>query len=186
MSGLTKLGFALVLVFSLSLLGLAAELLYLLHCRRRRRLRSRSASDPELAAPSDGPTHRELLLHVLCFKPRSRVEPATCAAASAARPKSTATAAAEPPEEEEWDLARWRTVCLGPSRALFTIDEEPEEEEERGSEAEETPFATPCASLRFDTPSSSPPREGAIEVTEGPSLSDRQSTGSRDSEESHR
>ncbi|THU58975.1 hypothetical protein C4D60_Mb03t20130 [Musa balbisiana] len=152
MSRLTKLGFALVLVFSISLLGLAAELLYLLHCRRRRRRSGQPELGDGVGVPRHGPPPRELLHHVLFFKHRSRVEPACAAPRPHADPPKPATEEAE----GECDLARWRAMCLGPSRALYTINEDGEEEEV------ETPFATPCASPVFYTPSSSPP-QGAAE-----------------------
>ncbi|KAG6511644.1 hypothetical protein ZIOFF_029719 [Zingiber officinale] len=163
LSSITKLGFALILILSLFLLGLTAEILYLLFRRRSHP----NSDDPECAAVSfAGPTPRAILFQALClkFKHRSRVEPAS--AVDPSRAKATpagpeeAEAEAEEEEEEESDLARWRAMCLGPSRALYTIKEEEaeEEEEERGDdEAEETPFATPCASLRFDSPAPSPP-----------------------------
>ncbi|CAL9098873.1 unnamed protein product, partial [Musa textilis] len=88
MSGFTELGFALIIILSLSLLGLSAELIYLLHRRRRRWLLQQSTADPELGG---GPSSGDLLLHVLCFKPRSRVEPAC-----AAPPFAHASAAANP------------------------------------------------------------------------------------------
>ncbi|XP_009394076.2 uncharacterized protein LOC103979632 [Musa acuminata AAA Group] len=152
MSRLTKLGFALALVFSISLLGLAAELLYLLHCRRRRRRSGQPELGDGVGVPRHGPHPRELLHHVLFFKHRSRVEPACATPRPHADPPKPATEEAE----EECDLARWRAMCLGPSRALYTINEDGEEEEEVVEEE------TPCASPVFYTPSSSPP-QGATE-----------------------
>ncbi|KAJ8493750.1 hypothetical protein OPV22_015471 [Ensete ventricosum] len=174
MSRLTKLGFALVLVFSISLLGLAAELLYLLHCRRRRRLSGQPELGDGVGVPHHGPPPRELLHHVLFFKHRSRVEPACAAPRPDADPPKPATGEAE----EECDLARWRAMCLGPSRALYTINEDLEEEEE---EEEETPFATPCASPVFYTPSSSPPHGAAEDGGDagGPSPAMRPTAGKR-------
>ncbi|KAG6490636.1 uncharacterized protein LOC122006609 [Zingiber officinale] len=171
MSGLTELGFALILILSLFLLGLTAELLYLFFRRRRHP----DFADPERAGVSSaGPTHRVLLFHALCLnsKRRSRVEPASAVVPSHA--KTTKAEPKEEEEEEESDLARWSAVCLGPSRALYTIkEEEPEEEEEEeggDDEAQETtPFETPCASLRFESPSPSPPPETAEAVDPAPS-----------------
>ncbi|XP_074574893.1 uncharacterized protein LOC141831440 [Curcuma longa] len=170
---LTKLGFALILILSLFLLGLTAELLYLLFRRRRRHPDS---ADPERAAVSSaGPAPRALLFHALCLdsKRRSRVEPA-----SAVDPSRATASKAEPKEEDEEerdDLARWSAVCLGPSRALYTIkEEEPQEEEEEeggDDEAQETtPFETPCASLRFESPAPAPssPPETAEAVDPAP------------------
>nr|XP_018675076.1 PREDICTED: uncharacterized protein LOC108951533 [Musa acuminata subsp. malaccensis]XP_018675077.1 PREDICTED: uncharacterized protein LOC108951533 [Musa acuminata subsp. malaccensis]XP_018675078.1 PREDICTED: uncharacterized protein LOC108951533 [Musa acuminata subsp. malaccensis]XP_018675079.1 PREDICTED: uncharacterized protein LOC108951533 [Musa acuminata subsp. malaccensis]XP_018675080.1 PREDICTED: uncharacterized protein LOC108951533 [Musa acuminata subsp. malaccensis] len=168
MSGFTELGFALIIFLSLSLLGLAAELIYLLHRRRRRWLLQQSTADPELGG---GPSSGDLLLHVLCFEPRSRVEPA-CAAPSFAHPSAAANPASPKPPvdpaeaesdsdpEEDCDFDRWRATYLGPSRALYTINEEEEDDDEHWEEAEEeeTPFATPCSSPGFYTPSPSPPR----------------------------
>ncbi|KAJ8478513.1 hypothetical protein OPV22_022240 [Ensete ventricosum] len=165
MSGFTDLGFALIIILSLSLLGLAAELIYLLHRRRRRWLLHQSTADPELGG---GPSSGELLLHVLCFKPRSRVEPSAhpSAASIPASPKPPADPAdadpdsdPDPDPEEECDFDRWRTTYLGPSRALYTINEEEEGDDEDLEEDDETPFATPCASPGFYTPSPSPPRK---------------------------
>ncbi|KAG6493752.1 uncharacterized protein LOC122002354 [Zingiber officinale] len=166
MSDLTELGFALILILSLFLLGLTAELLYLFFRRRRHP----DSADPERAGVSSaGPTHRVLLFHALCLnsKRRSRVEPASAVAPSHA--KATKAEPKEEEEEEESDLARWSAVCLGPSRALYTIkEEEPEEEDGGDDEAQETtPFETPCASLRFESPS--PPPETAEAVDPAPS-----------------
>ncbi|KAG1369740.1 hypothetical protein COCNU_15G001060 [Cocos nucifera] len=183
MSVLTKLGLALLLVFSFSLLGFLSELLYVLwRRRRRRRVRRSSASsgDPEIPdAGGGGASSKELLLYLLCWKNQSRIEPASSAAASPAF--SAAAALAAPPAAmtkmasseaaEECDLARWHAMYFGPSRVLYTIKEEREEVESDGGmgvfgdrdgdELAETPFSTPCASPAFYTPTSSPPRSTA-------------------------
>lgn len=181
MSGHTKLGLALLLVFSFSLLGLLSELLYVLW-RRRRRLRRSSAfsGDPEIPDTGGGGAFsKEHFLYLLCWKNQSRIEPASSATASPAF--SAAAALAAPPAAmtktasleaaEECDLARWHAMCLGPSRVLYTIKEEREEVESDGGmrvsgdgdgdELAETPFSTPCSSPVFYTPTSSPPRAAA-------------------------
>ncbi|XP_072950520.1 uncharacterized protein [Typha angustifolia] len=146
MRGLTKLGFALLLVFSFSLIALAAELLFLL---RRRHLRRSRPADPEIAGGG-----------FLCGKNRSRVEPAVAAITPSAKPPPPQAAAEE--EEEEGDLASWRTMYLGPSRVLYTIEEEEAESGGDDDLESETPFYTP---------SSSPPR--AVEEVLVSSRSDR-------------
>ncbi|XP_010931147.1 uncharacterized protein [Elaeis guineensis] len=180
MSGLTKLGLALLLVFSFSLLGVLSELLYVLWCRRRRRRLRRSSSssgDPEIPnAGGGGASSKELLLYFLCWKNQSRIEPASSAtaspafsaAAALAAPTAAMTKMASSEAGEECDLARWHTMYFGPSRVLYTIKEEREEVESDagmgvsgdgdGDELAETPFSTPCVSPVFYTPTSSPPR----------------------------
>ncbi|KAG6468803.1 hypothetical protein ZIOFF_073496 [Zingiber officinale] len=155
MSGFTKLGFPLIFILLMfSLLGLAAKFLYHRRCRC-----SRFPADPERTCPfSDGPAPGALLIRALCFKfkHRSRIEPAS------AVHSSRTTAPLSPTEEdlEECDLARWHAVYLGPSRALYTIKEE-ETEEEADHDAYETPFATPCASFRFNSEAPSLPPEAS-------------------------
>ncbi|XP_008799740.2 uncharacterized protein LOC103714313 [Phoenix dactylifera] len=178
MSGLTKFGLALLLVFCISLLGFFSEILYVIW-RRRQRLRRSSASsrDPEISgAGGGGPSFKELLLYFLCWKNQSRVEPASFAAASpafsaaaslAAPPAATTKTASSAAAEEECELARWHAMCFGPSRVLYTIKEEKEEVESdggmgvSGDELAETPFSTPGASPAFYTPTSSPTRAAA-------------------------
>ncbi|KAI9110558.1 hypothetical protein K1719_018424 [Acacia pycnantha] len=64
MVGLNKLGTAITVIISLTLAALFLEILYLLW--RRHSLRRRTHSDPE--------TDKQLL-HFLCWKRKSRVEP---------------------------------------------------------------------------------------------------------------
>ena len=137
-----KLALSLILSAALTLLGFSAQLLCILHYRRKLRR----------AAPAGSPAPRKnLFLSALCIeRNRSRVEPA------AASPP--ATKPAEEEEEEECDLERWRAAFLGPSRVLYTIKEEEREELadsdlEKGfgfgsdkEEGPETPYYTPASS----------------------------------------
>ncbi|XP_028784950.1 uncharacterized protein LOC114740870 [Neltuma alba] len=170
MIGLNKLGTAITVIIALALAALFLEILYVLW--RRHRLRRCTHSDPG--------THK-LLLHLLCWKRKSRVEP---------QRTSPTTSSSSPPELAE-QVIKWQ--CLhGPSRVLFTIKEEDREglDSENFSSAESvlktkrvfyaaaaesgggdesveeveviietTPFSTPCASPPYFTPSSSPVRE---------------------------
>lgn len=171
MIGLNKLGTAITVIIALTLAALLLEILYLFW--RHHRLRRRPHSDPV--------THKQVL-HFLCWKRKSRVEP---------QRTSPPTSASSPPELAE-QVIKWQ--CLhGPSRVLFTIKEEDREglDSENFSSAESmvktrrvccaaatagsgggdgsveeveviietTPFSTPCASPPYFTPSSSPVRE---------------------------
>ncbi|KAK4272681.1 hypothetical protein QN277_021200 [Acacia crassicarpa] len=168
MVGLHKLGIVITAIISLTLAALCLEILYLLW--RRHGLRRRTHSDPG--------THKQLL-HFLCWKRKSRVEP---------QRNSPPTSSSSPPELAE-QVIKWQCVH-GPSRVLFTIKEEDREgldsdnfssaetvvktksvcyaaaaaESGGGDESVEevevmidtTPFSTPCASPPYFTPSSSP------------------------------
>lgn len=177
MNGFTKLGTILTAVFSVSLLALVAELLYVLW--RRQTFWRRS--DPLYPTPS-----KEQLLYFFCWKNQSRIEPA-------GNPHAPASGDAEArvPAVDDGDVAKWQQAVYGPSRVLFTIREEEREGTETTSEAENeivksnsktvsfdqaesvddqvvvlvsveeavdeaTPFSTPCASPPYYTPSPSP------------------------------
>lgn len=139
MSGFTTLAFPLIFILLIfSLLSLAAKFLYHRCCRC-----SRFPADPERSCHfGDGPAPGALLIRALCFKfkHRSRIEPASAVDSSRTKAPLAQTG-------EECDLALWHAVCLGPSRALYTIKEETEEEDH--DDADETPFATPCASFQL-------------------------------------
>lgn len=178
MSGLSKLGKALALVFVVSLIALLSELLYVL-CRRRLFLRQ---DHPELTAKDD-------LRYFFCLKTHSRVEPA-----GAARVRGSDGSSVDD-RMEVIDLFKLREM-YGPSRVLFTIKEEEEREdfdsekslssatnrartrnlsdsfEDTGvspelvltidvaeDDIEATPFSTPCASPLYFTPTASPVHE---------------------------
>ncbi|XP_078440886.1 uncharacterized protein LOC144710917 [Wolffia australiana] len=140
MRGVTKLGLALVIVFLVCLVALAAELVYLLWYRRKR---EEAAEEEEEGRISARPSSKKLLLlQLFCWKSQSRVEPA-----SVVHRKALAAPAADVDAE----LDKWREMYQ--SRALFTI----KEGETEGTEPDvgcgwasppvlPTPFATPCAS----------------------------------------
>ncbi|KAI9122367.1 hypothetical protein K1719_007056 [Acacia pycnantha] len=170
MVGLHKLGAIITAIISLTIAALFLEILYLLW--RRHSLRRHTHSDPG--------THKQLL-HYLCWKRKSRVQP---------QRTSPPTSSSSPPELAE-QVIKWQCVH-GPSRILFTIKEEDREgldsdnfsstetvvktkrvcyaataaaaESGGGDESVEevevmidtTPFSTPCASPPYFTPSSSP------------------------------
>ena len=138
-----KLVLSLMLIAALSLLGFFAELLYILHYRRKLR---RAAAPAR--SPAERPSRTNLLSALCLERNRSRVEPAA-RSPPATKPRE---------EEEECDLERWRAACLGPSRVLYTIKEEEREELadsdlEKGlgfgsdkEEGPETPYYTPASS----------------------------------------
>ncbi|XP_010557996.1 PREDICTED: uncharacterized protein LOC104826804 [Tarenaya hassleriana] len=165
MHGLTVTGAVLLAVFSVFLLALLAELSYFLCLYRRSRARARVGDAPH------APPGKELLLFFLCRKNQSRIEPAANAPPMELRsPEETA-------EEAEEDVAaKWQMDMLyGPSRFLFTIEEEEGEDgcsaEDIGSDGDASrrlnpaeiggspPFSTPCASPPYYTPWPSPGRE---------------------------
>ncbi|KAK2655422.1 hypothetical protein Ddye_008474 [Dipteronia dyeriana] len=173
MNGLTKLGTVLTVVFSVSILALVFELIYVLWRKRvfRRRSDPESRSDPFYITPS-----KEQLLYFFCWKNPSRVEP------------SGTPGVSEPPGGAEVldddELAKWQLGMYGPSRFLFTIKEEEREGTETETETktevvgvnkviirvvddepeeeQTTPFSTPCASPPYYTPSPSPTRDGKL------------------------
>ncbi|XP_058088384.1 uncharacterized protein LOC131235265 [Magnolia sinica] len=169
---LSNLGIGLASVFLFFLLALAAELFYIVWWRRRFR-RENSAGADITGDPYVSPSKE--LLFFLCWKNQSRVEPAgatpghvlsSAGADFPSRPESDSlsTKARSDAANGERDDAEW-TKMYGPSRVLFTINEEREvslsaatDDLERGVR-EPTPFSTPCDSPLFYTPSSSPPRE---------------------------
>lgn len=181
MYGLTKLGTVLTIVFSVSLLALLANLLYVLW--RKQVFRRRNSPD----IPPGDPFYKfssskEQLLYFFCLKNQSRIEPAGNPTVSDP-PESAAVVVAV----DDDDVANWQLGMYGPSRVLFTIREE-EREGTETSEAENdqrvksktvrlegesagvvvkvadvgvddeepTPFSTPCASTPYYTPSPSP------------------------------
>ncbi|XP_072999661.1 uncharacterized protein [Typha latifolia] len=199
MSGVSKLGVVLILVLVFLVLGFSLELIYVLYYRRRFR-RAASSDDSELASISgdvsggDAPS-KELILYFLCLRNQSQVEPTSAASAPPAPPSKLSPPLPPPPpppesdeeEEEEVgvDLEKWRTKSGGPSRVLYTIDEDRESNsggggrsglrsageadgpvrmeavtaEEEEEEEEETPFSTPSPSPPFYTPTASPARD---------------------------
>ncbi|KAK0584874.1 hypothetical protein LWI29_020062 [Acer saccharum] len=188
MNGLTKLGTVLTVVFSVTILALVFELIYVLWRNRvfRRRSDPESPSDPFYITPS-----KEQLLYFFCWKNPSRVEPSVTPGVL------EHPGGAEVVDDDE--LAKWQQGMYGPSRFLFTIKEEEREgtETETENEAtriktvcvddkaeddsesclseavgvnnvivrvvvdqeETTPFSTPCASPPYYTPSPSPTRD---------------------------
>lgn len=155
MSGHTKLGVALILVFVFFLLALAAELLYALWFRRRFAGAATGADDREIAATTVEselgvtPNSKELLLYLLCCKNQSRIEPTSAAvspmysvdavAPGFPHPGSAATSTKPTPpsppptsssEAEDAEMEKWRGLYA--SRVLFTI----REEEKEGAESD--------------------------------------------------
>lgn len=164
MNGLTTLGTVLTVVFSVSILVLVVELVYILWWKRVYKRRS----DPEQTETDLLPS-KDQLLYFFCLKNASRVEPST-------------TTVVEPAVDDE--LAKWHQRLYGPtSRVLFTIKEEEEQEDseaetdgcfsiqivendrnEEKEEEEATPFSTPCASPPYYTPPPSPSHDCHVSV----------------------
>ncbi|PKA64316.1 hypothetical protein AXF42_Ash009537 [Apostasia shenzhenica] len=162
MSGISRLTLGLLIVFTLTLFGLAGELLYVFCSRRKvRRMASVAVSiDAELggtgATPSCIASAVSLFYSSLFWKNRSpRIEPA---AVTSDQTKTPATVA----EDGEFELAVWRAAAFGPSRVLYTIrEEEIEGADSDGEEDVEGFFSTPSSSPPFYTPASSPNRSPA-------------------------
>ncbi|KAH7854366.1 hypothetical protein Vadar_012982 [Vaccinium darrowii] len=138
-SGLSKLGQALSVIFVVSLLALVAELFYVLW-RRRFFRRQSTATDGSDAAPlrSSFPTSKELL-YLLCWKQhQSRVEP-DGGGGGGSDPETGCngqSSSVEDPTDEVIDILKLQAM-RGPSRVLFTIQEE-EREDGESSEAEQS------------------------------------------------
>ncbi|CAN1306560.1 hypothetical protein LINPERPRIM_LOCUS26829 [Linum perenne] len=157
MNFINKLGLALTTIFLISLVFLVFQILYLLW--RKRKLHSPSATADIRHQPIP-PSSKEIL-YFFCWKNHhqaNRIEPA-----------ATTTTASAPIEEEFEEMVKLHEL-YGPSRALFTIKEETELENEQGSfqevvievdddDDEVTAFSTPCGSPPYYTPSPSPPHE---------------------------
>ncbi|GAB4833267.1 hypothetical protein Ancab_031514 [Ancistrocladus abbreviatus] len=127
MSSPSKLLIILTSLSSLFLLTFLAEILYLLHRRRRNLL---EAANPALPAgdqsSNNTPTSKsDLLYFFLCWKNRVRVEPAAVG--------SSGSGSVEELPEISLEISEMMKLhgIYGPSRVLFTIKEE--EREEMGS-----------------------------------------------------
>uniref|UniRef100_A0A5B7C3H3 Uncharacterized protein n=1 Tax=Davidia involucrata TaxID=16924 RepID=A0A5B7C3H3_DAVIN len=187
MSGLSKLGTALIAVFVVSLVALVAELFYVLWRRRVFRRQNPAVHGGDHLDIS-GDTSSKELLYFFCWKHQFRIEPDGAPVRG-----SDGSAPNAPPELI--DVLKLQGM-YGPSRVLFTIKEEEREElesEKSLSSAEKgpkntkrvsleecfaevaveppevavtidedchaTPFSTPCASPLYYTPSASPSHE---------------------------
>lgn len=129
MSSLTKLGAALTAVFAVSIVALAAQILWVLLRSRKFRQRSLAGGgggggrgDHESAAAGavHPPSSKELL-YFFCWKNQSRVEPAAAAGARTV---------VDDPDNDDDDgdaLVKWQGL-YGPPRLLFTIKEEERED----------------------------------------------------------
>lgn len=128
MSSLTKLGAALTAVFAVSVVALAAQILWVLLRSRKFRQRSLAGGggggrgDHESAAGGavHSPSSKELL-YFFCWKNQSRVEPAAAAGARTV---------VDDPDNDDDDgdaLVKWQGL-YGPPRLLFTIKEEERED----------------------------------------------------------
>ncbi|XP_042499914.1 uncharacterized protein LOC122078118 [Macadamia integrifolia] len=141
MSGLSKLGTGLTVVFLVCLLLLLAEISYVFWCRRRFRQQNATVESDASGEPyststtttttSSSPSKE--LIYFSCWKKQSRIEPATA-------PTAPATTDQENPSPEIDNPLKWH-VLYGQSRLLFTIKEEDREdlESEKSSSAERNP-----------------------------------------------
>ncbi|XP_030449177.1 uncharacterized protein LOC115671694 [Syzygium oleosum] len=129
MSALTKLGTALTVVFVVSVVALAAQVLWVLLRSRKFRQRSLAGScggggggrvDHESAGGGavPAPPSKELL-YFFCWKNQSRVEPAGA--------PGTRTEIRDPDDDDVDELIKWQGL-YGPPRLLFTIKEEERED----------------------------------------------------------
>lgn len=134
MSGLTKLGLALIPMLGFFLLALAAELVYVLFYLRISR--RPGDGDPELAGAGKSPaspTSRGLLLCIFRRKNRSRVEPTSVVVNPLYSGDSAKPPAPPPAGEKEMEKLQEMYAY----RALFTIREEEEEEEKEVLESDD-------------------------------------------------
>ncbi|XP_062112513.1 uncharacterized protein LOC133823680 [Humulus lupulus] len=186
MTGLSKLGATLIVVFVVCFMVLIADLVYVIWRRRRFQRRSISTGVSVTSGDSTYSLSSKELLYFFCWTNRSRIEPNEANNNRSSPNNQTLTA----PEID--DLLKLQGL-YGQSRLLFTIKEEdfeaerPEENKEgtitSTAEAdhddqgfvvstltgdadavsitvdEVTPFSTPCASPPYFTPSPSPSRE---------------------------
>ncbi|KAH6797539.1 hypothetical protein C2S52_022093 [Perilla frutescens var. hirtella] len=141
--GLSKLGIALVIIFSISLLAIFAQLFYVFWRRRVFRRRTTSAgggadeasrySSSESAITSTAPSKE--LLYFFCIRPQFRLDQSSLTANSGG---SEVNSNHESDVEViDIDLLKIQGV-FGPPRFLFTI----KEEEREGTESPGKP--TPC------------------------------------------
>ncbi|KAK4371782.1 hypothetical protein RND71_007166 [Anisodus tanguticus] len=152
-SSLSPLGTALTIIFVISLLALFAQLLFLLHRRRRRNLRRDIPIHVHENVPEPSSSSKELLLFLFCLRNKkanlSRVE---------ADPSPDSP---DPAEMELIDLLKLHDM-YGPSRFLFTIKEEEKEdlESEKSlcSSAEKTKSMSlqECMKIEEESPENSP------------------------------
>jgi hypothetical protein len=114
MIALSKLGSALTVVFAVSVVAILAQLFCVLRRRRRIRRQSLSGGENSIYNPS------KELFYFFCWKNQSRIEPQE--APSPSPPLYTGETT------EVDDVLKWRGLYMyGPSRFLFTIEEEERE-----------------------------------------------------------
>lgn len=161
---LNKIATALIAVFAISFLLLLAQILFFFS---RRRHHHAAAAEPE-----------EKCFYLFCWRNQSRIEP-----------KEIASKIHDDPEAAAIDdeLEKWRELC-GPSRTLFTINEEDERDgiesfeydpklkppssSDTDVDEDTPPFHTPCGSPPFFTPSPSPTRDAGDFLVEKDSSDD--------------
>ncbi|KAL6956664.1 hypothetical protein U1Q18_014296 [Sarracenia purpurea var. burkii] len=155
MSGLSKLGTALSVVFVVSLVALVAEVVYVLW---RRRLISRQTDPGDGGCGGAAAASKELLLYFLCWKHQSRIEPDGGSGSTANRADGTS-----PPDtsmEAMIDMMKLQGM-YGPSRVLFTIKEE--EKEDAESEKSLSLSSSPVASAEKVLPKKTRRRRVSLE-----------------------
>ncbi|XP_059281467.1 uncharacterized protein LOC132035198 [Lycium ferocissimum] len=149
-SSLSPLGTALTIIFIISLLALFTQLLFLLWRRRRRRNNIPIHVHENVQEPSSS-SSKELLLFLFCLKTQetnvSRVEP-------------------DPdPNPSSHDLVEMELIdflklhdMYGPSRFLFTINEEEREdlESEKSDEKMKSMSLKECVKIDEESPENSP------------------------------
>ncbi|TYI32889.1 hypothetical protein ES332_A04G093700v1 [Gossypium tomentosum] len=189
MNASTKLGIALLVIFTTCLFALLLELVYVLQRKRQ----------PLIVSGGPGLISSKELLYFFCCKNKpTRVEPSSGVVSTTSTEAATAAdSEAATMEEEEYELAKWHEV-YGQSRVLYTIKEGEREgadsvETSSGQsetksekrvclsgrvempndvavvvdvgEEEATPFSTPISSPSYFTPSPSPGRDVAISIS---------------------
>lgn len=114
MIALSKLGSVLTVLFAVSVVAILAQLFCVLRRRRRIRRQSLSGEENSLYNPS------KELFYFFCWKNQSRIEPQGAPSPSPPLHEGETT--------EVDDVLKWRGLYMyGPSRFLFTIEEEERE-----------------------------------------------------------
>lgn len=176
MSGLSKIGACLTVIFILAVVALIGELVYVFWCRRK--LRHPYPTGDNSSSETNTPPKE--LLYFTCWNTQNQTDP------NGATPPSLEWTSPTAPPYTNDDFKKLQHELFGKTTVLVIIKEE--ERDRNSSERKErisledcvvaagdtaevpvmvgaddgiTPFSTPCASPPYYTPSPSPPREVA-------------------------